>query len=112
MACDARTLFTEWFFCNLYNDFLAGLQHFGNQLRAPVLLMARMPVPRRLMRPPSRAAAIPTATALRTIAATHGPLKSRTRLLGNSGARGRLRTRGLLTFRAGPQFFAPFGVIV
>jgi hypothetical protein len=75
-----------------------------------VLLVARMPVSWRLMRPASGTAAT-AATALRAIAAAHGPLKARARLLRNTRARGRLRSAGLLPSHARLQLFASFGVI-
>jgi hypothetical protein len=89
----------------LNNNFLASLQHFGNQLRAAVLFVARMSVTRRLMRTLAGAAS----TALRAISAAHGPLKACARLLGNASACRRLRCTGLLRFGSGVRIIVPFG---
>ena len=91
VARDARSLFTKRFFCYLYDNFLARLQHFGNQLRAAVLLVPRVPVLRRLVGTPAGAA---SASALRPASAPHGPLKARPRLFGNARTRRRRRLAG------------------
>jgi hypothetical protein len=100
----------------LYNDFLAGLQHFGNELRAAVLFVPRVAVLRRLMRASAGAAA----SALRAASAAHGALEAGARLLGNARARGRLpfarmrRLRGLVKFfLACPvNFFVSLGLLL
>jgi hypothetical protein len=94
----------------LNNNFLASLQHFGNQLRAAVLFVARVSMPRRLMRTPAGAAA--TATALRTIPAAHGTLEACARLLGNAGARRHLFPARLLRFGGRMQIIVPFNGFV
>jgi hypothetical protein len=73
----------------LNDDFLARLQHFGNQLRALVLFVPRM---RMLLIGAMLVVRAPTAasTALGTSAATHGPLEPGTRLIGNASRRRRL----------------------
>ena len=91
VARDARAFFAKRFFCNLYNDFLAGLQHFGNELRAPVLFVPRVPVLRRGWCGTPAAAA---ASALRAASAAHGPLEAGARLFGNARARRRLSLAG------------------
>jgi hypothetical protein len=47
VAGDARALFAQRFLGDLHDDFLARLQHFGNQLRAAVLFVPRVAVLRR-----------------------------------------------------------------
>jgi hypothetical protein len=88
----------------LNNNFLTGLQHFGNQLRAAMLFVARVPVPRRLVRTPAGAAP----TALRAIAAAHGSLEARAWLLGDASSRRRLRRARLLRFGGRVQILVPF----
>ena len=107
VARDARSFFTKWFFCNLNNNFLAGLQHFGNQLRAAVLFVPRMPVLRRTVRTPAGAP-----SALRTISAAHGTLKTRARLFGNARARGRLPFAHMRRLSGSVESFVSFCVIV
>jgi hypothetical protein len=104
---DARAFFTKRFFCNLNYYFLAGLQHFGNELRAAVLFVPRMAVLRRLM-----GASSPGATALRAVSsAAHGTLEAGARLFGNPRACGRLtlarrrRSWGLMEFSASLAVF-------
>jgi hypothetical protein len=91
----------------LNNNFLAGLQHFGNQLRAAVLFVPRMSVLRRLMRTPAGTAA---SAALRTASAAHRALKTGARLFGNARARGRLRLAGLRRLRGALEILVAFGV--
>ncbi len=105
VARDARSFFTKWFFCNLNNDFLSGLQHFGNELRAAVLFVPRMPVLRRTMRTPAGAP-----SALRAIPAAHGTLKARARLFGNARARGRLSFARMRRLGGGVESFVRFRV--
>ena len=105
VAGDARAFFTKRFFCNLNNYFLARLQHFGNELRTPVLLVPGVPVLRRLVRTPAG-----TPPALRPASAAHGTLEARARLLGNARARGRLALARLRRFRGLVEFFVNFSV--
>jgi hypothetical protein len=96
MARDARAFFPKRFFRNLYNDFLAGLQHFGNELRAAVLFVSRVAVVlRRMIGTSARAAS----SALGAASAAHGPLEPGTRLPGDTRARGRLRLARMLRLR-------------
>ena len=44
MACDARTLFAERFLGDLHHDFLARLQHFGNELRTTGMSVSGTPM--------------------------------------------------------------------
>ena len=103
VARDARAFFTKRFFCNLNNNFLAGLQHFGNELRAAVLFVPRVAVLHRLMRA-SRAAA----SALRAASAAHGTLEAGARLFGNARARRRLSLGRMRRFRGLVEFFVDF----
>jgi hypothetical protein len=108
VAGDARAFFTERFFCNLDYDFLAGLQHFGNELRAAVLFVPWVPVLRRLMRAASGAAA----SALGAASAAHGALEAGARLLGNARARGRLRLARKRCCRGLVESFVSLGVFL
>ena len=106
VAGDARAFFTKRFFCNLYNYFLAGLQHFGNELRPPVLFVPRVPVLHRLM---GTSGAAPSA--LRAVsAAAHGTLEAGARLFGNARTRGRLTLARKRSFRSLVDFFVSFSV--
>src|SRR6266403_916741 len=44
MACDARTLFAERLLGDLHHDFLARLQHFGNELRTTGMSVSGTPM--------------------------------------------------------------------
>jgi hypothetical protein len=110
MARDARALFTKRFFCNLDNNFLAGLQHFADQLRAAVLFVPRVAVLRRLVR--ASAGAASTATALRASTAALRALEAGARLLGNARAHRRLPFACVGRFRSGVKFLVRFLVIV
>ena len=95
VAGDARAFFAQRFLGDLNDDFLARLQHFGNQLGTLVLLRAA-----------GGRAACAGADDCRldvrhgdrrrlrwTASAAHGPLESGARLIGNARAGGLLLTR-------------------
>jgi hypothetical protein len=102
MARDARTFFTKRFFCNLDNDFLAGLQHFADELRAAVLFVPRMAVLWCLVGTPAGAAS--SSSALRAAAAALGALEAGARLLGNARAHRRLPFACVRRFRGSVKF--------
>ena len=110
MARDPRALFTKRFFCNLDNNFLAGLQHFADQLRAAVLFVPRMAVLRGLVGASARATS--TTTALRASAAPLWALEAGARLLGNARAHRRLPFACVRGFRSGVKFLVSlFGIV-
>ncbi len=89
VAGDARALLAQRLLGDLNDDFLARLQHFGNELRAAVLFVARVAVLTccgrgrwSFGRPPS------ASTALRSASAAHGPLEPGAGLFGNARAGG------------------------
>jgi hypothetical protein len=88
VAGDARALLAQRLLGDLHDDFFARLQHFGNQLRTPVLFVPRAGA-RVLIRPAFiRTAAATRASAALGAPAPHRPLKPCARLIGNAGARG------------------------
>jgi hypothetical protein len=90
----------------LNNYFLAGLQHFGNELRAAVRLVSRVAVLRRLM-----GASGAASSALRAVsAAAHGTLEAGAWLLGNARACRRLSLAGIRSSRGLVKFFVRFSV--
>jgi hypothetical protein len=105
VAGDARAFFTKWFFCNLYYNFLARLQHLGNELRAAVLFVPRVPVLLRLMGPSGT-----PSSALRASSAAHGALEAGARLFGNASARGRGRLAWKRSFCGVMEIFVHFSV--
>jgi hypothetical protein len=91
----------------LNDNFLAGLQHFGNELRAAVLFVPRVPVLRRLIGTPGTAA-----SALGAPSPAHGTLEAGARLLGNARAGGRLYLARKRGSRGLVQFFVSLGVFL
>jgi hypothetical protein len=90
----------------LNDNFLAGLQHFGNELRAAVRFVPRVAVLRRLVGTSAGAAA----SALGAASAAHGTLKAGARLFGNANARGRLSLARMRRFGSLVKFFVSFYV--
>jgi hypothetical protein len=89
MACHPCILLAKRLFRDLHDNFLAHPQHFGDELRPPVLLGP-------LVRPWLVGAFTPASAAI-SAAAAHGPLKPGAGLVGDSRTGGRC-LRGLSHF--------------
>jgi hypothetical protein len=91
----------------LNNNFLAGLQHFGNELWAAVRFVPGVAVLRRLM-----GASGTAASALGASSAAHGPLEAGARLLGNPRVHGRLFLTRMRRLGSRVEFLMSFGVFL